>query len=103
MSATDDTTDVVIVGAGVAGGAIAARLVENGVRVVLLEQGPFVHDIDHPIIRDDWVQPRSGVVVRPERPWTGPGLPDHRGRLPPVSLQRRRRQLESPTPASGTG
>jgi choline dehydrogenase-like flavoprotein len=49
-----EETDVVIVGAGVAGSAIAARLVESNVRVIVLEQGPYVHDVDHPILRDDW-------------------------------------------------
>ena len=50
-----EQVDVVIVGAGVAGGAIAARLLESGgVHAVLLEQGPWVHDVDHAILRDDW-------------------------------------------------
>ena len=53
MSSTEQT-DVVIVGVGVAGGAIAARLVETGIKVVLLEQGPWIHDVDHAILRDDW-------------------------------------------------
>ncbi|MGY1644184.1 GMC family oxidoreductase [Geodermatophilus sp. SYSU D00703] len=54
MSSTEQV-DVVIVGAGVAGGAIAARLLESGgVRAVLLEQGPWIHDVDHAILREDW-------------------------------------------------
>src|SRR3712207_3530315 len=54
VSSTEQV-DVVIIGAGVAGGAIAARLLESGdVRAVLLEQGPWIHDVDHAILRDDW-------------------------------------------------
>ena len=52
---TAEQVDVVIIGAGMAGGAIAARLLESGgVRAVMLEQGPWLNDIDHAIVRDDW-------------------------------------------------
>jgi 2-methyl-1,2-propanediol dehydrogenase len=52
---TAEQVDVVIIGAGMAGGAIAARLLESGgARVVMLEQGPWINDVDHAIVRDDW-------------------------------------------------
>jgi choline dehydrogenase-like flavoprotein len=49
-----ERTDVVIVGSGPAGAAIAARLVESGVKVVLLEQGAYLHPTDHPTFQPDW-------------------------------------------------
>ncbi len=41
-------TEVLIIGAGAAGAAIAKRLSDRGVRVVCLEQGPWVLPGDHP-------------------------------------------------------
>lgn len=37
-----DSADVIIVGSGIGGGAVARRLAENGVRVLLLERGGWV-------------------------------------------------------------
>jgi hypothetical protein len=42
----DDEVDFVVVGAGAAGGAIAWELVRAGLRVVLLEQGPYLTESD---------------------------------------------------------
>lgn len=53
MSSSEET-EVVVIGAGAAGGAIAARLLEAGVKVVLLEQGPFIRPTDHAQLRTDW-------------------------------------------------
>ena len=47
-------TDVLIIGSGMAGAAIAKRLSERGVRVVCLEQGPWVLPGDHPHYSDEW-------------------------------------------------
>ena len=47
-------TDVLIIGSGMAGAAIAARLSGRGVRVVCLEQGPWVLPDDHPHYSDEW-------------------------------------------------
>ena len=49
-----DNPDVIIVGAGMAGAAIADVLVRAGAKVLCLEQGPFVHAVDHPTFTDDW-------------------------------------------------
>jgi choline dehydrogenase-like flavoprotein len=49
----DDRADVVVVGSGAAGAALAWRLAEHGARVVCLEQG-------------DWVDPASYASRRPD-------------------------------------
>jgi choline dehydrogenase-like flavoprotein len=49
-----DTPDVLIVGAGASGGAVAWSLAEAGFRVVCLEQGDWVPAESLPHGRDDW-------------------------------------------------
>ena len=44
--APTDEVDFVIVGAGAAGGVMARELARNGFRVVVLEQGPYLHESD---------------------------------------------------------
>src|SRR4051812_34317284 len=46
--------DVLVIGSGMAGAAIAKRLSDRGVRVVCLEQGPWVPPEDHPHHSDEW-------------------------------------------------
>jgi len=41
-------TEVLVIGAGMAGGAIAKRLTDAGIRVVCLEQGPDIKPLDLP-------------------------------------------------------
>src|SRR3989442_15281881 len=57
-------TEVCIVGAGAAGGIMAAELARRGVRVVVLESGP----------RHDFKQRREYVrrYVKHENPWRSP-------------------------------
>jgi choline dehydrogenase-like flavoprotein len=43
---TSDEVDFVVVGSGAAGGIIAKELSENGFRVVVLEQGPYLTEAD---------------------------------------------------------
>jgi choline dehydrogenase-like flavoprotein len=43
---TSDEVDFVVVGSGAAGGIIAKELSENGFRVVVLEQGPYLAEAD---------------------------------------------------------
>lgn len=47
-------TDVLIIGAGMAGSAIAKRLSERGVRVVILEQGTWTAAGEHPHYSDEF-------------------------------------------------
>ncbi len=61
-SASSDTCDILIIGAGASGGAVAWSLAKNGFKVVCLEQGPWVkpsqfvtNDPDFEVrIRDSW-------------------------------------------------
>jgi len=50
----NDVVDVLIVGAGASGAAIAWSLMDLRVKIVCLEQGPRVHDKDFPSRRDDY-------------------------------------------------
>src|SRR6202451_1066752 len=43
---TTDDVDFVVIGSGAAGGIIAKELSENGFRVVVLEQGPYLTEAD---------------------------------------------------------
>ena len=47
-------TDVLVIGSGAAGAVIAYRLSEQGVRVVCLEQGPWVLPSEHPHYSNEW-------------------------------------------------
>src|SRR5690348_14257049 len=49
-----DTPDVLVVGAGASGGAVAWSLAEAGFHVVCLEQGDWVSPDALPHARDDW-------------------------------------------------
>jgi choline dehydrogenase-like flavoprotein len=51
--AEHDSADVLIVGAGAAGGVVARRLAEAGVRVVCLEQGEWTDRTSYPGAGDD--------------------------------------------------
>lgn len=46
------TTEVLIIGAGMAGGAIAKRLSDRGIEVVCLEQGPELNPLELPHMSD---------------------------------------------------
>lgn len=50
----DNTCDVVVVGSGIAGSAIAFQLARANVRVILLEQGPEIRDVERPTLSNDW-------------------------------------------------
>jgi choline dehydrogenase-like flavoprotein len=49
-----DNVDVIIVGGGLSGSAIARTLASAGVKVTVLEQGPWIETEDIPTDRDDW-------------------------------------------------
>ncbi|WP_375492610.1 GMC family oxidoreductase [uncultured Jatrophihabitans sp.] len=48
------TTDVLVIGAGAGGAAVSKRLSDKGIRVVCLEQGDWMHPMDHPHMYDSW-------------------------------------------------
>jgi choline dehydrogenase-like flavoprotein len=50
----DDTTDVLVIGSGMGGSAVAKRLTDAGMRVTMLEQGDWVHPVDYPHHHDEW-------------------------------------------------
>src|SRR5262245_19083212 len=52
--ATDDRTDVLVVGAGASGAAVAWRLAGAGAGVVCLEKGDWVDAGAYPHWRADW-------------------------------------------------
>jgi choline dehydrogenase-like flavoprotein len=52
--ATDDRTDVLVIGAGASGAAVAWRLAGAGIGVVCLEQGDWVDARAYPHWRPDW-------------------------------------------------
>lgn len=64
---TNTAVDFVVVGAGAAGGVVAKELSTAGFDVVVLEQGPYLHESDFGHdelkIRPIWNQPRIGVDV----------------------------------------
>ncbi|MBX2882298.1 MAG: NAD(P)-binding protein, partial [Granulosicoccus sp.] len=50
----NDPVDVLIIGAGASGAAIAWSLLETRMRIVCLEQGPWITDKDFPSRREDY-------------------------------------------------
>src|SRR6056297_1496063 len=67
----DDTVDVLIIGAGAAGAAVAWSLVDTKMRILCLEQGDWVRQADYPSNGRDWesrpdFSPVPNVRRRPE-------------------------------------
>jgi choline dehydrogenase-like flavoprotein len=50
---SNEAVDVLVIGAGVAGGVVARRCVEAGLSVVCLEQGDWPDRADYPGARPD--------------------------------------------------
>lgn len=49
-----DPVDVLVIGSGMAGAALSKRLSDHGLRVVCLEQGPWVLPEEHPHYSNEW-------------------------------------------------
>lgn len=80
---TTDEVDFVVIGSGAAGGIIAKELSENGFRVVVLEQGPyltekdFIHDeievlnrdhiTNHPELQPNTFRKTPNEIAKPQR------------------------------------
>jgi choline dehydrogenase-like flavoprotein len=71
--AADPVVDVLIVGAGAAGAAVAWSLAETRMRIVCLEQGGWMRPDEYPSTRRDWEQlagreysPNPNIRQRPE-------------------------------------
>ena len=56
-----DPVDVLIIGAGASGAAIAWSLLETRMRILCLEQGDHLEDKDFPSRRDDYELARYGA------------------------------------------
>ncbi len=57
----DERADVLVIGSGAAGAAVAKRLADLGAKVVCLEQGDWVKPADYPSAHPDWeIQIRRG-------------------------------------------
>lgn len=76
-------TDVLVIGAGAGGAAVSKRLSDGGIKVVCLEQGPWLHAMEHAHMYDSWEIERnrawswySNVRQMPEDyPTTGNAAP----------------------------
>ena len=52
--ATYSETDVLVIGAGAGGAAVSKRLSDGGLKVTCLEQGPWIHAMEHAHMYDSW-------------------------------------------------
>ncbi|XOV89711.1 MAG: GMC family oxidoreductase [Pseudomonadota bacterium] len=65
---SDDTVDVLIVGAGASGAAVAWSLAETRMRIVCLEQGDWVNPLNYPSTGRNWESRAWGdYAINPNR------------------------------------
>ena len=57
---SEDVADVLIIGAGAAGAAMAWSLADTRMRIVCLEQGDWMNPADYPSTRTDWELSQMG-------------------------------------------
>lgn len=61
-----DETDVLIIGSGPGGAGVARKLAAAGMRVICLEQGPWVKPSEHPHYHDEWeIEKQRGWAFDP--------------------------------------
>ena len=58
---SEEPVDVLIIGAGAAGAAMAWSLAETRMRIVCLEQGGWMNPAEYPTTRSDWEMDRLGA------------------------------------------
>src|SRR5262249_62228966 len=65
---TDEIVDVLIIGAGASGAAVAWSLAETRIRILCLEQGDWMKSTDFPSHGRDWEARRfTDFDIRPHR------------------------------------
>jgi choline dehydrogenase-like flavoprotein len=61
-----DETDVLVIGSGMGGAAVSLHLGEAGIKVTCLEQGGWVHAVDHPHFHTEWeIEKQRGWAFDP--------------------------------------
>ena len=77
-----DKVDVLIIGAGASGAAVAWSLAETKMHIVCLEQGDWMNPAEYPATRRD-AEARNGdsFAINPNRRARLGRLPDQRGQL----------------------
>lgn len=59
-------TSVLVIGAGAGGAAVSKRLSDAGIKVTCLEQGDWVHALDHPHFHHEWeIERERGWAFEP--------------------------------------
>ena len=61
QSSQDDPVDVLIIGAGASGAAVAWSLAETRMRIVCLEQGGWLNSSEYPSTKKDWEVQQHGA------------------------------------------
>ncbi len=88
---TDDVVDVLIIGAGASGAAVAWSLADTRMRIVCLEQGDWTNPADYPHRAVDWESQAFGDLPhRPQR--ARPRLPTIRST---TTIRRSRRSTST--------
>ncbi|MGY4319833.1 choline dehydrogenase-like flavoprotein [Bradyrhizobium sp. JR3.5] len=73
----NDPVDVLIIGAGASGAAVAWSLADTKMHILCLDQGGWMNPAEYPSTGRDWeAEILRRVVVQPERPQAARGLPD---------------------------
>ena len=74
-----EMADVVIIGAGASGGAVAWSLADTRMKIVCLEQGDWMKPTDYPSNGRDWEAQQLSAAYAPEFRGEGNGADNGRG------------------------